>query len=113
MSEREILLPQKFLNRMSILLKSEYRGYEETLHRNTPKRGVRLNPLKAEPAALLAHLCKAFGEELRPSPFSPLSYYLPDSAENIGRLALHHAGAFYVQEPSASSAVTVLAPKPG
>ena len=30
-----------------------------------------------------------------------------------GRQPLHHAGAFYVQEPSAASAVTVLAPVPG
>lgn len=113
MSQREILLPQKFLKRMSILLKGEYREYEETLRRDAPKRGIRLNPLKAEPSVLLAQLGRTFGEELCPSPFSPLSYYLPGSASNVGRLALHHAGAFYVQEPSASSAVTVLAPKPG
>ena len=77
MSQREILLPQKFLKRMSILLKGEYREYEETLRRDAPKRGIRLNPLKAEPSVLLAQLGRTFGEELCPSPFSPLSYYLP------------------------------------
>ena len=50
---------------------------------------------------------------LRPSPFSPLSFYIPLEVERIGSLPLHHAGAFYVQEPSASSAVTVLDPQPG
>ncbi|MDD6175600.1 MAG: RsmB/NOP family class I SAM-dependent RNA methyltransferase [Firmicutes bacterium] len=113
MDEKEILLPQSFLNRMKVLLKGEYRQYEETLQQDAPKRGIRLNPLKADPQAVCAALGRTFGEALRPSPFSPLSCYLPASAENVGRLALHHAGAFYVQEPSASSAVTVLAPKPG
>ncbi len=113
MEKNQILLPEKFLNRMRILLKSEYDAYEETLVRNAPKRGVRVNPLKCAPNLLLSMLEEAFGQSLQQSPFSPLSYYLPDCAENIGHLALHHAGAFYVQEPSASSAVTVLSPQPG
>ena len=95
------------------MLGAEFAAYEDVLQRDTPKRGIRVNPLKCAPENLLAMLGKSFGQEPKPSPFSPLSYYLPDCAENIGHLALHHAGAFYVQEPSASSAVTVLAPQPG
>lgn len=113
MSENEILLPEAFLSRMRNVLGAEYDAYEETLRCDAPKRGIRVNPLKCDTEQLLASLERTFGSALQQSPFSPLSYYLPDSAENIGRLALHHAGAFYVQEPSASSAVTVLAPQPG
>ncbi|MFR1214055.1 MAG: hypothetical protein ACLSCV_04225 [Acutalibacteraceae bacterium] len=50
---------------------------------------------------------------LSPSPFSPLSYYIEEEEAKVGILPLHHAGAFYSQEPSAASAVTVLNPKPG
>lgn len=72
-------------------------------------RGIRLNPLKCEEKTLKA----AFPYSLQPSPFSPLGYYLPSMADRIGRLPMYHAGAFYVQEPSASAAVTILNPQPG
>ncbi|MBO4679910.1 MAG: RNA methyltransferase, partial [Lachnospiraceae bacterium] len=38
-------------------------------------------------------------------------YYDPE--ERPGKSALHEAGAFYIQEPSAMSAVEVLDPQPG
>lgn len=101
-------LPQAFLERMAQLPSVEIEKlmacYDEL-----PRRGLRRNPLKCSETALLQGVPFA----LEPAPFSPLSYYLPESAEGIGRLALHHAGAFYVQEPSAASAVTVLDPQPG
>ena len=50
---------------------------------------------------------------LEPTAFSPLSYAFAAGEEGVGRLPAHHAGLFYVQEPSACSAVTVLDPRPG
>ena len=35
-------------------------------------------------------------------------YYISCEEQGVGRLPLHHAGAFYVQEPSASSAVSLI-----
>ena len=73
-----------------------------------PRRGIRRNPLKCTDRAWASLPYAA-----EPSPFAPESYYLTGDAPGIGKSPLHHAGAFYVQEPSASSAVTVLAPQPG
>ncbi len=101
-------LPEAFLRRMaqfpSVNMEEFLACYEEP-----PRRGLRLNPLKCTKE----ELAQGLGWALEPSPFSPLSYYLPEEADGVGRTALHHAGAFYVQEPSASSAVTVLNPQPG
>lgn len=101
-------LPSEFLRRMKEMLGSEFSDYEESLE-DSPFRGIRLNPLKCKIGTLEAGLPFS----LRPAPFSPLEYYIPDDVKKLGNQPLHHAGAFYVQEPSASSSVTVLDPKPG
>ncbi len=67
-------------------------------------RGIRINPLKADLDAVTG----AFDFELKSTPFYKDSYYIPLSFEGIGNNPLHHAGAFYVQEPSASSVLTVV-----
>ena len=70
---------------------------------------MRLNPLKitAEKAAAVLPF------RLSPAPFCSESYYIDPAAQGVGSHPLHHAGAYYVQEPSAAGAVTVLDPKPG
>lgn len=103
-----ISLPQEFKNRMQNLLGEEYgaflQGYEKPHF-----RGIRLNPIKCDANTLRSALPFA----VVPAPFSPLSYYIPENAGKIGFLPMHHAGAFYSQEPSAACAVTVLDPQPG
>lgn len=98
-------LPQAFLSRMQTMLGDEYSQFLAA-YDQPHFRGVRINPLKCDRETIEA----AMGT-LTPSPFSPLCFYT--QAEKVGSLPLHHAGAFYSQEPSASSAVTVLAPEPG
>ena len=102
----EIQLPESFLQRMQELLGEEYPAFLAAYDKPHYK-GVRLNPLKCTQETLEQH----FPGFLRPSPFSPLCFY--SETEKVGSLPLHHAGAFYSQEPSASSAVTLLAPEPG
>jgi NOL1/NOP2/sun family putative RNA methylase len=46
--------------------------------------------------------------DLKSTPFCSEGFYLPTDVQSIGNNPLHHAGAFYVQEPSATSAVTML-----
>ena len=98
-------LPQAFLSRMQTMLGDEYPQFLAA-YDQPHFRGVRINPLKCDRETIEA----AMGT-LTPSPFSPLCFYT--QTEKVGSLPLHHAGAFYSQEPSASSAVTVLAPEPG
>ena len=71
--------------------------------------GPAAQPLKCSQPQLEAALPFA----LEPTPFSPLSFSFEAGEEKVGRLPAHHAGLFYVQEPSACSAVTVLDPQPG
>lgn len=99
-------LPQPFIERMKLLLGEEWpvflAAYDTTL-----RRGLRVNVAKisAEDFCTLSPL------PLTPSPFASDAFYL-DVPHKAGSDPLHHVGAYYMQEPSASSAVTVLAPKP-
>ena len=100
-------LPGEFLSRMEAQLGSEYPAFLACYERPA-YRGVRLNPLKCGEK----NLRESLPFELMPSPFSRYSFYA-DCREGIGKLPAHHAGIFYSQEPSASSAVTALDPQPG
>ena len=103
-----IELPQSFKNKMESMLGGEYpaflNGYQKPYY-----RGIRLNTLKCDERTLKASLPFS----LEPTPFSPISYYIPQDAQKVGSMPMHHAGAFYSQEPSAASAVTALNPVPG
>ena len=70
-------------------------------------KGMRVNTLKCSLENF--EKFKITGEK---SPFCQAGYYI-GSEEKLGNHPLHHAGAFYLQEPSATSAATVLAPEKG
>ncbi len=67
-------------------------------------RGLRVNTLKSSPSELQNLL----NFKLEKTPFCSESFYIPKNVEGLGNNPLHHAGAFYIQEPSASSAVEML-----
>ena len=89
------------------MLGGEYEAFRAE-YEKPHRRGVRLNTLKCDAETL----ARTLPFPLAPTPFSPLSYYAPE-AVRMASLPLYHAGAFYSQEPSASSAVTLLDPQPG
>ena len=100
-------LPAAFEKRMQDMLGAEYTAFRASY--NEPhKRGIRLNTVKCTKEQLEC----ALPFTLVQTPFSPLSFYAPTDTK-MAALPLYHAGAFYSQEPSASSAVTLLAPEPG
>lgn len=76
---------------------------------DTAARGITLNGLYPEAAAAV----KNAGLPLAPSPFNPNSRLLTDPETKPGRHPYHHAGLFYVQEPSAASAAQLLEVQPG
>lgn len=100
-------LPEEFLSRMKTQLGSEFPDFLDCYGRPA-YRGVRLNTLKCG----VGLLKESLPFMLTASPFSKFSFYA-DYEGGFGRLPAHHAGMFYSQEPSASSAVTALDPKPG
>jgi len=100
-------LPQAFLKRMETMLGGEFQEFLACCE-HPHFRGVRLNPLKCGWEILEESLpCR-----LSSAPFSPLCRYA-EGLDRPGSLPAHHAGMFYSQEPSASSAVTALDPQPG
>lgn len=102
-----MILPELFLQRMQQLLQDEFSsfldGYTLPL-----RRGLRINTSKITVEEFL----QLFPHTLTPAPFAENSFYL-DTEHKAGTDPLHHAGAYYMQEPSAASAVTVLAPQRG
>ena len=96
-------LPQAFLERMQAQLGEEFPAFLASY--NEPyARGIRFNPLKPCSAAL-----DGLGD---PVPWEPEGRYLSLTSP-AGKLALHEAGAYYLQEPSAMLPVAVLDPHPG
>lgn len=91
-------LPEKFLARMEKMLGEEYPLF---LHSTAEKsvRGLRANSLKSFTAKKLY----PFFDNLKPILYASDGMIFDD--EHIGRHPLHHAGAFYVQDPGAMATV--------
>ena len=96
-------LPESFKEEMRTILKDDYPLYENSFEKEA-FRGISVNRLKITPEKLIGLL----PFEVSKSPFYRDGYYISCSEQGVGKLLLHHAGAFYVQEPSASSAVSLL-----
>ena len=81
-------LPEKFCQRMKLLLNDDYDTFIRQYDKD-PFKGLRVNTLKCSVEKLRSLL----DTELMPSPFSPLGFYVPPD-EKLGNNPLHHAGAF-------------------
>ena len=100
------MIPEAFLHRMRAQLGAEYPAFVQSIE-EMPVRALRLNPLKHAEHSAIADI------QTKPLPFSGGGYIF--SCDGIGRHPMHHAGAFYVQDPSAISTVSAAAHvlKPG
>ncbi len=91
-----LTLPNAFCARMQSLLREEYpqflASYDEEM-----QRGLHVNTLKNTVSACL----QATALPLRPILACADGFYLDCSETGTGKLPLHHAGAFYLQEPAA------------
>lgn len=101
-------MKEQFLERMKMYLKDEFLEYEKTLEEDT-FRGIRVNTSKIGVDEFLElGIC-----ECLPSKICPQSFYISNQIKGLGNHPAHIAGLFYMQEPSASSAVEVLDVKEG
>lgn len=102
-----VQLPELFKARMRRLLGGAYArflaGYDAP-----PRRGLRVNTLKCGAGSLRALLPLS----LEPVPWCPDGFSF-EGEWKAGADPLHHAGAYYMQEPSAMTAAAALAPRPG
>ncbi|MBE6128441.1 MAG: NOL1/NOP2/sun family putative RNA methylase [Erysipelotrichaceae bacterium] len=96
-----------FLRRMKELLKDEYDAYISLLDEK-PLKGLRVNTLKTDVQTCM----KDTGISMTESPFAVNGYYIREE-RGLGLTPGYACGLFYLQEPSASAAVTVLAPEKG
>ena len=101
------MLPEAFLQRMSVLLGDEYPAFMAAMEEDRAF-GLRANLLKVSPDELT---------KLAPFPLEPVPWadegFRYREEDRPGRHPLHEAGLYYIQEPSAMSAAAALDPKPG
>ncbi len=90
-------LPAAFCARMKGLLGDDYPAFLASYEREM-QRGLRVNPIKADTDAVTSALSDL---PLRPIPYFAHGYYLDCAEVGTGNHPLHHAGAFYLQEPAA------------
>ena len=97
-----------FLFRMKSVLGEEFDEFLK-FYSAENFRGLRVNALKCS----CEKLKSLIDFPLSPTPFCKEGYYIPSGVDGLGNNPLHHAGAFYIQEPSATSAVEMLDVKEG
>lgn len=91
-----------FFNRMKTYLDEQtYHEFESSFNQSAYK-GIRVNPLRVDVAQWLSLAPFA----MRPTPFSKDHFYVKEEVK--GHHPYHLAGLFYMQEPSAGSAVEIL-----
>ena len=102
-------LPEKYIEQMkSLLSKADFFAYLNEMEKPSTK-GIRFNSLKGISEDKAVSMVEGILEKV---PWAEHAYYYSDSARP-GNMPLHEAGLYYIQEPSAMSAVTVLDVHPG
>ena len=100
--------PMAFEEKMRALLGDEAAAFFHALQQQSV-HGLRINPAKIAADAFEKRACFA----LSPVPWCAEGIYLEDSLQRPGKHPYHEAGVYYLQDPSAMSAVELLAPQPG
>ncbi len=96
-------LPESFYPIMRETLGADYEAYQKLLF-GVPYRGLRVQERKITAEKLKAVLRVT----MEKTPFCSNGYYIDHAITGLGNHPLHHGGAFYLQEPSAMSAVTAM-----
>ncbi len=105
-------LPVDFTARMEQMLGDEYGEFLAT-YKQDRAYGLRYNPLKIDRDKFENIVNEQIVDNsLKPVPWAAEGYYYHKDTQP-GRAALHEAGAYYIQEPSAMSAAELLEVEPG
>lgn len=102
-----INLPAAFTERMKEMLGEEYEAFIASYEKER-SQGLRVNGLKADPA----EFARTVPFSLKPVPWAAEGFAYA-AEERPGRHPYHDAGVYYIQEPSAMIAASLLNPKPG
>lgn len=105
----QISLPPPFLDKMrSLLGNDEFRSFVET-YDQPPRAGLRVNTLKIS----VADFSRLSPFPLVAAPGRDAAAFLVAGDERPGQHPYHDAGLYYLQEPSAMVAATILDAQPG
>ena len=99
-------LPIEFKERMRAQLGDSFSAFLQS-YETQPHKAIRVNILKIS----VENFIKISPFALSPVPWEPSGFFV--TGEGLGKTVLHAAGAYYVQEPSAMSAVPELEIKAG
>ena len=104
------MIPEKFMERMKLLLGEEYEEFMGALEQER-YQALRINPMKTDREEFL----RKAPFSLSPVPWEENGFYYERSAEGVqpGKHPWHEAGVYYIQEPSAMAAVPFLEAQPG
>ncbi|MBO4649676.1 MAG: RsmF rRNA methyltransferase first C-terminal domain-containing protein [Clostridiales bacterium] len=107
-------LPEAFTNRMHSYFEEKGRQDEEASffasYEKAPLHGIRWNRLKVSSDDYEEHM-KKMDLSCDPVTWCEGGFYTPDLS--LGKDPYYHAGAYYIQEPSAMLPASVLGTKPG
>lgn len=99
-------LPNEFIERMRAQLGNSFPAFLAS-YEIEPQKAIRVNTLKIS----VENFKKISPFALSPTPWEPSGFFV--TGDSLGKTVLHAAGAYYVQEPSAMSAVPELEVKAG
>ncbi|MBI9043345.1 MAG: NOL1/NOP2/sun family putative RNA methylase [Anaerolineaceae bacterium] len=69
--------------------------------------GIRLNPLKSKPEALIKTLVERYQWKIEPVPFCDEGYWIVESATPISQPIEHRLGSYYIQDPASMLPVSL------
>lgn len=93
--KEEKRLPEKFIELRKPLLKEDWEKFIVEYSKEA-SRGLQVNTLKIDSDSFL----KCFDKKIEKVPYTKNSFYIEEELK-AGKDPLHHAGSYYVQEPSA------------
>lgn len=104
------MIPEKFKERMKLLLGGEYEEFLKALEQER-YQALRVNPMKMDREEFL----RKAPFSLAPVPWEENGFYYKkeETPQQPGKHPWHEAGVYYIQEPSAMSAVPFLEACPG
>jgi len=109
----QLSLPEDFIKKMQTLLQDEWEDFAYS-YQNHKYQALRLNPLKKGLARKdYPGVLERLGvTEQIPVPWAEDAFYYEEQM-HPGKHPYHEMGMYYIQEPSAMSAASLLRPQPG
>ncbi len=103
-----VQLPTEFVQKMQQLLKDEAEAFFQSF-KEKRTAGLRINPLKIQKETWE----KISPFSLEPVGYEPYGYTYDYDRDEPGKHPYHHAGLYYIQEPSAMFVAPLLDARPG